>query len=121
MYVLLIPLAALALFGIVKLVTHGENSAAVTSDSVDPFASTTLPVRRSIQIADHDVDSAPQHDCRRHGHRRHDVSGRRWQSPRTISFAKAPPNCIDATKTYTAEVTTNKGAYTIALDPARRR
>ena len=43
MYVLLVPLAALALFGIVKLVTRGENSAAVTSDSVDPFASTTLP------------------------------------------------------------------------------
>ena len=39
-------------------------------------------------------------------------------SPRTITFAKAPPSCIDAAKTYTAEVTTNKGAYTIALDAA---
>ncbi len=37
-------------------------------------------------------------------------------SPRTITFAKAPPSCIDATKTYTAVVTTDKGAYTIALD-----
>jgi cyclophilin family peptidyl-prolyl cis-trans isomerase len=37
-------------------------------------------------------------------------------SPRTVSFAKAPPTCVDATKTYTAVVTTNKGAYTIALD-----
>ncbi len=37
-------------------------------------------------------------------------------SPRTITFAKAPPTCIDAAKTYTAKVTTNKGDLTIALD-----
>lgn len=37
-------------------------------------------------------------------------------SPRVVSFAAAPPMCIDTTKTYTAEVTTNFGSYTIALD-----
>ncbi len=37
-------------------------------------------------------------------------------SPRTVVFAKEPPTCIDATKTYTAVVVTNKGPYTIALD-----
>jgi cyclophilin family peptidyl-prolyl cis-trans isomerase len=37
-------------------------------------------------------------------------------SARTIQFAKAPPMCIDAAKTYTAQVETNKGAFTIALD-----
>ena len=37
--------------------------------------------------------------------------------PRTTTFAKAPPMCIDASKTYTAKVTTNKGAFTITLDP----
>ncbi len=35
---------------------------------------------------------------------------------RTTSFAKAPPTCIDAAKTYTATVETTKGSYTIALD-----
>ena len=39
-------------------------------------------------------------------------------SPRTVTFAQAPPSCIDETKTYTAVVTTNKGAFTIALDAA---
>ena len=37
-------------------------------------------------------------------------------APRVVSFAAAPPMCIDAAKTYTAEVTTNFGSYTIALD-----
>ncbi|MEY2571547.1 MAG: hypothetical protein QOE63_1897 [Acidimicrobiaceae bacterium] len=35
---------------------------------------------------------------------------------RTTTFAKAPPTCIDAAKTYTAQVVTNKGTMTIALD-----
>ncbi len=38
-------------------------------------------------------------------------------SPRTITFEQAPPTCIDPAKTYTAAVTTNKGAFTIAVDP----
>lgn len=37
-------------------------------------------------------------------------------SPRTVIFAKEPPTCIDPAKTYTAEIETNKGSYTIALD-----
>ena len=37
-------------------------------------------------------------------------------SPRTVTFEKAPPTCIDAAKTYTATITTNKGDYTAALD-----
>jgi peptidyl-prolyl cis-trans isomerase B (cyclophilin B) len=115
MYVLLIPLGALALYGIVKLVTRGDNSpAAVTSDSGDPLSSTTAtidpnaptttltPLPSTIAGATVTGDTTcPAAD---------------GSSPRTISFAKAPPSCIDATKTYTAVVTTNKGAYTIALD-----
>jgi peptidyl-prolyl cis-trans isomerase B (cyclophilin B) len=114
MYVLLIPIAALALFGIVKLVTRGDNSPAVTSDTADPFASSTTsidpnaptttltPLPSTIAGATITGDTTcPAAD---------------GSSPRAISFAKAPPSCIDATKTYTAVVTTNKGAYTIALD-----
>lgn len=33
-------------------------------------------------------------------------------------FTEMQPFCIDVTKTYTAEVTTNFGSFTIALDPA---
>ena len=36
---------------------------------------------------------------------------------RTTSFEKPPPMCIDPAKTYTAAVETNKGNFTIELDP----
>jgi cyclophilin family peptidyl-prolyl cis-trans isomerase len=39
-------------------------------------------------------------------------------SPRTTTFDEAPPTCIDATKTYTAEVLTTEGIFTLELDPA---
>lgn len=35
---------------------------------------------------------------------------------RTILFTEAPPKCIDDAKTYTAEFTTDAGAFTVALD-----
>ncbi len=35
---------------------------------------------------------------------------------RTTSFENAPPMCIDDAKSYTAEVTTNLGSFTIELD-----
>ncbi|MDH4146346.1 MAG: peptidylprolyl isomerase [Acidimicrobiia bacterium] len=40
-------------------------------------------------------------------------------SERTTDFAQAPPNCIDATKTYRAEVATNVGSFTVELDAKR--
>lgn len=38
---------------------------------------------------------------------------------RVGSFEKAPPMCIDATHSYSAVVTTNKGVFTIVLDPIK--
>ena len=38
-------------------------------------------------------------------------------SPKTQRFDTAPPMIIDPTKTYTAEMLTNKGSLTISLDP----
>jgi len=38
-------------------------------------------------------------------------------SPRTTSFAKAPPTCITTGKKYTAVMKTDAGDITIALDP----
>jgi cyclophilin family peptidyl-prolyl cis-trans isomerase len=40
-------------------------------------------------------------------------------SPQARSFAAAPPTCIDPSKTYTADVETNKGSFTIALDQTK--
>ena len=113
MYLLLVPVAALALFGLVKLVTRNNststattNTSAVSTTTLDPNAPTTTltPLPSTIAGATITGDTTcPAAD---------------GTSPRTISFAKAPPSCIDATKKYTAVVTTNKGAYTIALDAA---
>ena len=38
-------------------------------------------------------------------------------SPKAQRFDAAPPMIIDPTKTYTAEMLTNKGSLTISLDP----
>ncbi|MEO8267487.1 MAG: peptidylprolyl isomerase, partial [Ilumatobacteraceae bacterium] len=114
MYVLLIPIAALALIGVIKLVGGGDNASTAATTTIDQFGSTTTidpnaptttltPLPSTIAGATLTGDTpCPAAD---------------GSSPRTITFAKAPPTCIDATKTYTAEVTTNKGAYTIELSP----
>jgi cyclophilin family peptidyl-prolyl cis-trans isomerase len=39
-------------------------------------------------------------------------------SERTTSFAEAPPICIDQAKSYTAEIETTKGTFTIDLNAA---
>lgn len=39
-------------------------------------------------------------------------------SPRTTSFESAPPSCIDPSRSYTAEVATSAGTFTIDLDVA---
>ncbi|MEP7202714.1 MAG: peptidylprolyl isomerase [Ilumatobacteraceae bacterium] len=114
MYLLLIPIGALALFGIVKLIGDDNPAASTSSTTIDPFAATTLdpnlptttltPLPSTIAGATLTADTpCPAAD---------------GSSPRTITFAKAPPTCIDATKTYTAEVSTSEGAYTIGLDSA---
>ena len=113
MYVLLIPIAALALIGVIKLVGGGDSSSTAATTTIDQFGSTTTidpnaptttltPLPSTIAGATLTGDTpCPATD---------------GSSPRTITFAKAPPSCIDATKTYTAEVTTNKGAYKIELN-----
>jgi cyclophilin family peptidyl-prolyl cis-trans isomerase len=121
MYILLIPLVAVGISGIAWLVNRGDDGAAssdtsaVSTTTIDAFGSTTTidpnaptttltPLPSTIAGATLTGDTpCPAAD---------------GSSPRTITFEKAPPTCIDPAKTYTAEVTTNKGAYTIELDAA---
>ncbi len=118
MYVLLIPLVAVGISAIVWAVNQGNDGAATTATTtttigtpastttLDPNAPTTTltPLPSTIAGATITGDTpCPAAD---------------GSSARTITFEKAPPNCIDPAKTYTAEVTTNKGAYSIQLDPA---
>ena len=113
MYLLLIPLVAAAITGIAVLVNHkssstpAANAASTTTDAgssatLDLTTATTIPVPSTIFGAAIAGDTpCPAAD---------------GSSGRTITFAKAPPTCIDPTKTYTAVVTTNMGAYTVQLD-----
>lgn len=114
-YVLLIPLAAVALYGIVWLVQRGDDTSAATDTTLDAFGASTPTVDPNLPtttITPMPSTSVPvtltgETPCP-------EVDG---SSERTITFAQPPPSCIDATKTYTAEVTTNKGAFTIGLSP----
>ena len=113
MYVLLIPLAALALIGVIKLVGGGDSPSVAATTTIDQFGSTTTidpnaPTTTLTPLPSTIVGATLTGDT--------PCPAADGSSPRTITFAKAPPSCIDATKTYTAEVTTNKGAYTIDLN-----
>ena len=116
MYIILIPIVAVAISGIVWLINRGDNGSAATdvttttlfaTTTVDPNAptTTTTPLPSTIAPAAPLTGATP-------------CPAADGSSPRTVAFAQAPPSCIDKTKTYTATVTTNKGAYTIALDAA---
>lgn len=115
MYLLLIPLVAIAITGVAVLLKDDGNSgsgAKAGSTTIDPLASTptvgptttAIPLPSTIPGATLTGDTpCPAAD---------------GSTARAVSFAKAPPTCIDATKKYTAVVTTNQGAYTIELDAA---
>jgi peptidyl-prolyl cis-trans isomerase B (cyclophilin B) len=116
LYVLLIPVGALVLIGLIKLVGTDDGAPAAATTTIDAFAvgstttvdpniptTTVTPLPSTIAGA----TLAGETPC----------PAADGTSPRTITFAGPPPNCIDVAKTYTAEVTTNNGAYTIALDP----
>jgi cyclophilin family peptidyl-prolyl cis-trans isomerase len=116
MYIILIPIVAVAISGIVWLINRGDNGSAATdvttttlfaTTTVDPNAptTTTTPLPSTIAPAPPLTGATP-------------CPAADGSSPRAVAFAQAPPSCIDKTKTYTATVTTNKGAFTIALDAA---
>ena len=111
MYLLLIPLVAVAITGIAYLVKGGSNSGgtakAGTTTSVADTSTTLTPVT-SLPPPSTIVGATLTGDT--------PCPAADGSSARTITFAKAPPTCIDPAKTYTAVVTTNLGAYTVQLD-----
>ena len=95
--------------GTVASVATTSIPAVVTTDplaptsTLDPVApTTTTPVTVPAETVSGDTP-CPEAD---------------GSSPRTITFAKAPPTCIDPTKTYQANIITNKGNLVVELDAA---
>jgi cyclophilin family peptidyl-prolyl cis-trans isomerase len=124
MYLLLIPVAALGLYGVIKVFSGGSSTTATSGSTPDEFGSTTIdPLAGSTTTIDPNAPTTtltPLPSTIAGATLTGDtpcpaVDG---SSPRTVVFAKAPPSCTDSKKTYTAVVTTNKGAYTIALNPS---
>jgi cyclophilin family peptidyl-prolyl cis-trans isomerase len=80
-----------------KPVTAGS-SASSSSSSAPPSVAITIPAAGATVTGDAPCPAAD------------------GSSARTTTFAKPPPLCIDPSKTYTAQVETTKGSFTIALD-----
>jgi cyclophilin family peptidyl-prolyl cis-trans isomerase len=123
MYLLLVPLVAVAIVGITWLVKRGDSGPAASSassTSLDPFATTTVdPLAPTTTAAPTPTAFPPPSTVSPAPALTGDTPcpAADGTSPRTIQFAKAPPTCIDAAKKYTAVVTTNKGPYTVEFDP----
>ena len=104
-WAIIIVVAGAALYGVSLLVSGGDDddtatsaTSVVTTPATTVFQPTTVP-----GAANTGTTPCPNAD---------------GTSPRTITFAEPPPMCIDAAKSYTATVVTNKGEFTVDLDAA---
>jgi cyclophilin family peptidyl-prolyl cis-trans isomerase len=113
-----IPVAIALLWGLVLLVSRGDSNKAA--------APTTVPVTTIAPVSTLDPPSTPAPS----GPTTVPVTvpgstitgdtpcpAADGSSARVTTFAKAPPMCIDVTKTYEAEIATNKGVIVATLDP----
>jgi len=120
MYIILIPVVAVAISGFVWLINRGGNNSSAAGDTTIELPSTTLGATTTIDPNAPTTTTTPLPTT---------IGGvpltgatpcpaADGSSPRTVAFSQAPPTCTDKAKTYTAVVTTSEGAFTIALDPA---
>ena len=114
LYLLLIPVAALVLIGLIKLVGSDDSAETATTTTIDAFAGSTTTIDPNLPTTT--LTPLPSTIAGATVTGETPCPAADGSSARTITFAQPPPSCIDSTKTYSAEVTTNKGAYTIELD-----
>jgi len=104
---IIIPLAVVALIGLILVVTSGDDDNA-SSDTTTSVATsvgpTTVPEPTTTAAP---TTTIPPLECPKED----------GSSTKTQTFPAAPPMCIKITEVYLAEVTTNKGSFTIELDP----
>jgi cyclophilin family peptidyl-prolyl cis-trans isomerase len=104
----IIVVAAAALYGLSLLISGGDDDGDAidtSATSIDAAATTTAPFQPSTVPGATLTGATP-------------CPAADGSSERTTTFAEPPPMCIDAAKTYTATVTTNKGEMSIDLDAA---
>ena len=101
------------LFGLARLFGGKDETAAVTTTtSVDPFA--TAPPTDTADLPTDTADLPTTTLVFAYGDTPCPEADGSSALPE--SFDGVPAECIDPTKTYTAEVTTNKGSFTIELN-----
>src|SRR5689334_7611034 len=100
-FAIVIVLIVVGIFAVAKLTGGKDNSdnSVVASDSgSSASASASVPPAGATLTGDTPCPNAD------------------GSSQRTTNFAKAPPMCIDATKTYSATFDTTEGSVTVGLD-----
>ncbi|MEN9805448.1 MAG: hypothetical protein RIS41_2295 [Actinomycetota bacterium] len=110
--------ALIALFFLIAFLTGDDDETSTTepnpiptSTSVESFgATTTVPSGPTTSLPVESADFV---------YGTGECAPTDGSATQTREFADAPQLCIDPTKTYTAVVETNKGSFTIALDPSR--
>ncbi|MFM8650531.1 MAG: peptidylprolyl isomerase [Actinomycetota bacterium] len=115
-----IVVVLVGLFFLIAFLTKDDPS------STDDFASSTEAPTESVPTSAAPGDSAapagsdaPSSEAREFQYGTGECAPADGSAEQVREFADAPKACIDPTKTYTARVVTNKGEFTITLDPAK--
>lgn len=112
-----VVVAIVAIFFVIAVLTKDDDSGSTgvnpipTVTSNDTYgATTTMPSGPTTSLPVGDVEFV---------YGTGECAPTDGSATQTREFDDAPQLCIDPTKTYTAEVVTNEGSFTIELDPAR--
>lgn len=114
-----IAVAVIALVGVFFLIaflTNGDDTS--TSDTVAPVESSTPAATDAPAPSEAPGDSTPV-ESESFTYGPGECAPSDGSAPQTRDFSDAPQLCIDPTKSYVAEIVTNKGTITIALDAER--
>jgi cyclophilin family peptidyl-prolyl cis-trans isomerase len=107
---IIIPLAVAALIGIVVAVSGKSKSSSTATTAASATSDTTAvsdTAAATATTAGVPTTTLAPLPC----------PAADGSSPQTRSFPSPPATCIDPTKVYEATVTTNKGTFTMDLDP----
>lgn len=109
-----IPALILVVFGLVRLFGPADTTPTITAVSSTTLSATD--VGSSLPSTTAAVSSATPSTIAGGAYPCPPVDG---SAARVVVFPKAPPSCLDSTKTYSVAVTTNLGSYTADLDAAK--
>jgi cyclophilin family peptidyl-prolyl cis-trans isomerase len=103
-----IIVALIALFFLIAVLTKDDSSSTTTTEPTESVPATEVP-----------ATDAPDANSGEFQYGSGECAPAEGAAEQKQNFDVAPQLCIDPAKTYTATVVTNKGEFTITLDPAR--